>query len=274
MDIYAAYSMQEATDGFDGQPRYWCDRQFSVLSDAVLCFITLGRGTEESYLSSPSDVVWKPSRIEDTPSGKYSWLPRAVREVYDHSASRQIRRHHVFVRTFDMASFLYVGEAHLGSYGTSTAGGVVSREACFSLNQKLPRDLWLRFGGYSGWRIEANHKRHIVDFGDLHSLDRLLGQFDTETYSHLCMTRYEEDSLTIFTNADCAWLMYLREPEDSGLYVDNPARGEETAEFECSCGISLEYPASSTVSLMDAAEIARQFFESGELPDDIEWIGA
>jgi hypothetical protein len=38
-----------------------------------------------------------------------------------------------------------------------------------------------------------------------------------QEFAHLQMTRYEEDSLTIHTNARRGWLMYLRFPADNGL---------------------------------------------------------
>jgi hypothetical protein len=85
------------------------------------------------------------------------------------------------------------------------------------------------------------------------------------------MTRYEEDSLTIYTNPSRAWLVYQREPDDSGLYLDDPTFGVGQEHFQCLCGISLDFPARQTVSHAQAAEIARHFFAHGKLPTSRGW---
>jgi len=59
------------------------------------------------------------------------------------SERQRIKEHHVFLRLPGDESFLYAGKAHLGSYSAA--------EANFTLNEKLPRDEWLRLGGYPGW---------------------------------------------------------------------------------------------------------------------------
>jgi hypothetical protein len=266
--------MKDAIAGFNGQSQLWCDNQFAVLPDVVLGFITLGKSTDVSHLASSSTVIWKPGRIDYAPSDEYSWLPTDVREVFSRSATNvvRLRRHHLFVRPVDTADFVYAGEAHLGSYGGPQDTSVVgNREARFTLNKKLPRDIWLKCGGYDGWRLDVNHQDHVLAAGDDAALDELLRQLEVNDFSHLCMTRYEEDSLTIHTNAKCAWLMYLREPADCGLYLNDPARGDDEEHFRCTCGISLEFPSSQTISHTQAAQVARHFFRSGQLPSDLEW---
>jgi hypothetical protein len=87
------------------------------------------------------------------------------------------------------------------------------------------------------------------------------------------MTRYEEDSLELFTNSERGWLMYIRKPGDSGLYVA-AATDEEDAEehFRCDCGIDLEFPRSHTLPLNKAAEVVTAFFRSGALPEFVAWV--
>lgn len=251
----------------------WCDDQFAVLPDAVLAFITFGESPGESHLSSPSTAIWKPSRIDYAPLDEFPWLPTDVREVFDRSGPKivRLRRHHILVRPNGTQDFVYAGEAHLGSYGGPSDNSVGNREARFTLNDKLPREVWLECGGFSGWQIDVNHKDHVIAQGDSAKVDELLGQLGDQDYSHLCMTRYEEDSLTIHTNPKRAWLMYLREPADCGLYLDNPALGDDEEHFECVCGISLEFPLSQTVSHFEATQIARHLFKTGDLPSDVEW---
>ena len=71
-----------------------------------------------------------------------------------------------------------------------------------------------------------NHVESIVAENDQTAFDRILDELTAKDYSHLTLTRYEDDSLQIFTNPNSAWIMYLREPDDSGLYLNDPTRGD------------------------------------------------
>src|SRR5690606_6459426 len=125
----------------------------------------------------------------------------------------------------------------------------------FSLKKKLPREIWLECGGYNGWHVEANHRDQVLHQQEVDKFDKILAQLGGQDYSHLYMTRYEQDSLTIHTNPTRAWLMYLREPADAGLYVSDPQLGDDEEYFECVCGISLEFPRNQTVLHFEAASI-------------------
>lgn len=273
LSLHATYSIDNAIAGLGGRGTSLCDDQFVVLHDAVLCFVTLANSTEGSQVPSPSEVVWKPERLDYAPMDEVTWLPRDVREVFDRSGRevRRLRRHHVFVRSTDMQEFVYAGEAHLGSYGGPSGNGTGNREALFTLNTKLPRETWIRCGGYLGWQIDVNHQEPVMTDSDLNTFDELVVHLNNQDYSHLVMTRYEEDSLTIYTNPVRAWLMYLREPDDCGLYLNDPLLGDYEEHFECVCGISLDFPARQTVSHSQAIQIAREFFQTGTLPSDVTW---
>ena len=99
-------------------------------------------------------------------------------------------------------------------------------------------------------------------------LDRVVAQ----PHGHLVLTRYEEDSLDLFTNQERGWLMYLREPGDSGLYVAAMNdEGDSDEHFTCDCGIDLEFPRSRTLPLKKAADVVAAFFRSGTLPEFVSW---
>ncbi len=275
IELHQRCSVEQALAAFVGQPRLYCDGQYAVLDEAVLCLFTVGADRPGPHQPAPSAGIRKtaPASV----AGHGDWLPEPVREVYDHSGDevKQIRRHHVFVRAVDEEDYCYAGEAHLGSYGGSygTDDSPPDVEADFSLQHRLPLEQWLRCGGYTGWLVtledaEGDH----VEIGDEEAFDELLAELATREASHMSMTRYEEDSLSIYTNAACAWLMYLREPDDSGLCLDDPARGDADEHFCCDCGIDLEFPARQTVSRERAMGIARHYFRTGGLPADEDWV--
>jgi len=222
----------------------------------------------------PSSVVWKPSRLDYAPSEKYAWLPDRVWEVWG-PRGKSIRQHHLFLRPPTAERFHYAGTAHLGSIsGPTTGDAPAERSVGFSLNHKLPGEAWLRLGGFAGWQVEVNHQTHHVNQGDLPAFRKLVAQMPRRKFSHLSMTRYEEDSLTVHTNPRRGWLMYLRHPADGGVYPrDREYAGDPDAEefFECTCGIELEFPAAQTLPRELALRAAEEFFATGELPRCVYW---
>lgn len=273
--LHRSYPYEQAIKSFGGSSscQVVCDGQFAILEKDVLCFAKIGDSSGEPYFCSPSTFVWKPQRLDYDPSdSEFPWLPRAAREVWHPESRKKLKEHHIFVKNKDEEDFFYVGSAHLGSYGGILGQGNMS--ATFTLFEKLPRDIWLQLGGYSGWLVDINHRTHWLDKNDLETFDCLLEKIPQQEFSHLSMTRYEEDSLHVNTNSQRGWLMYLREPADSGVYVDDKTseysnKADEV--FECTCGISLELPYKQTVSVEDAMLVAREFFISGQLSNVVSW---
>lgn len=274
------YTSPEAVAAFGGDKNVevFRDGQFVVLPTVVLCFVTIGQSFDEPHVSSPSRVVWRPKLgTERAHPDDDDWLPEKVREVWDRSGPqvRKLRTHHVFIRTPADERFFYAGEAHLGSYGsTRTTNGEWGLAANFSLSRKLPRDVWLKLGGYPGWLVEVNHQCHRIEAGDRQGFERLVGELSRGEFSHLCMTRYEEDSLTVHTNARRGWLMYLRDPADGGIYTrdlnySGPANTEEV--FRCVCGIDLDFEAAQTLPRELAKQAVIEFFQTGRLPECVHW---
>lgn len=272
------YSAGDAVAAFGGGNLFesFYEGRFVVLPSAILCFVTVGQTIDEPHVPSPSQVVWRPN-LGTQPASHDEWLPEKVREVWDRSGKpiRKIRDHYIFLRTPADDGYFYAGGAHLGSYGsTRTRSGEWGLAANFSLDHKLPREVWLKLGGYAGWLVEVNHQCHRVDAHDLAAFERLVGELTSHEFSHLCMTRYEEDSLTAHTNATRGWLMYLRFPGDNGVYTrqldySGPLEAEEY--FRCACGIELEFPAAQTLPRELAGQAAVEFFQTGQLPRCVHW---
>jgi hypothetical protein len=274
--LHATYSVEEAIASFDstGAAELVCDRQFVILPTAVLCMATVGDPATRPHLSSPSHLVWRPRRIDYAPFDDRPWLPSEVREVWGPDR-RKIKEHHMFLRLPSDESFFYAGKAHLGSYTEPRSGSTPSqRSADFFLSEKVPRSVWLRLGGYPGWLIEINHRDERLDSGDLGALRQLMAELPRQEFSHLSMTRYEEDSLTLHTNVRRGWLMYKRDPEDAGLYTSDPAyTGDHQARemFRCVCGVELDFPADQTLPRDLAMRTAEEFFTAEELPRSTHW---
>jgi hypothetical protein len=249
-----------------------CDGQFVVFPHAVLCFATVGNPDSQPFLGTPMSFVWKPARLDYVPADEIPWLPTPAREVWGPDRE-SIKEHYIFLRTTDDERYYSIGTAHLGSWG-GPKGDVA---AGLSLNTKVPRDLWLKLGGYPGWEVEVNHKIVRLDADEVAGFRSLLGKVSRRKLGHLRKTRCEEDLLTIHTNASRGWLMYLRAPADGGLYTrDVEYAGDPMAEefFVCDCGIDLEFPVEQTLPRSRAIEVVEEFFVSGELPLSVPWAAS
>lgn len=272
---YTSAELVAAFGGNAGSERL-CDGEFILLPRVVLGLVTLGDAAKEPHVSGPSDLVWRPRRLNYDRFDHLPWFPKKVREVYDYSQTpiKALREHHVALRTQADEKYIYGGRAHLGSYASVRGKDPTKLSANFTLNTKLPRDVWLKFGGYPGWYVELNHNKHHVNAGDLPAFERLAQQLTSQKFSHLGMTRYEEDSLNVHANARRGWLMYLTNPADPGIYArDREFKGDSDTEevFQCVCGIDLEFPESETVPRELATRAVLEFFRTGELPHCVDW---
>lgn len=263
--LHKLYTYDEAITSFGNEtlPEFFCHNDFVVLPKAVICLVTIGDPNIAPFLPSPSSLIWKRPDFR-------VWLPKKVSEVWDRSQSKVKRQkdHHIFLRLPENETYFYAGSAHLGSYGGQ------DYSASFSLNHKLPREAWLRYGGYAGWHVEVSHVSHRVEKGDLSEFRRIAEELSDQEFAHLSLTRYEEDSLTLHTNKHRGWLMYLRNPADGGLYTHDLGYGGDPKAnevFRCVCGIGLDFPARQTLPRERALMVAEEFFVMGELPCSVPW---
>jgi hypothetical protein len=267
--LHRRFTIDEAVAAFEpaGTAEFLCDHQFVIFPKAILCMATVGDPAKQTHVSSASHVVWKPGQIDDMTLDQRWSVHDKVTEAWG-SERQRIKEHHVFLRLPGDESFLYAGKAHLGSYSAA--------EANFTLNEKLPRDEWLRLGGYPGWLVDVSNRSERIDPGDLDAFQRLLAEIAGQEFSHLSMTRFEEDELTVHTNARRGWLLYQRDPADYSFCGRDPTEtglGEADELFRCGCcGIVLNCSADHTVPRDLAIRVAEHFFTVGELPRTLRWL--
>jgi hypothetical protein len=267
LNLHERCTIEQAVAAFEpaAPAEFLCEQQFIVLDKAVICMATVGDPATQPHLSSASCVIWKSDRIGDIPRDERWYLHDKITDAW--VPNRQIRKeHHVFLRLPTEERFFYAGKAHLGSWSAT--------EANFTLNQKLPREKWLRLGGYPGWLIDVSHRSERVDNGDLAKFRRLAREVAGPEFSHLSMTRFEEDVLTLSTNARRGWLMYQLDPADcfySGCDPDFAGDHQVEELFRCDCGIQMDCSADHTVPRDKAMRIVEEFFVTGELPRTLRW---
>jgi hypothetical protein len=269
LTLHHSYTIDEAVAAFApaGDAEFLLDQQFVILPKAVLCMATVGDPAAQPHVSSASRVVWKPGRIDDVPLAR-RWDAHDKITDAGGPGRKGTKEHHVFLRLPGEPRFLYVGKAHLGSGSAA--------EANFTLNEKLPRNEWLRLGGYPGWLIDLHDRSERVDIGDLDAFRRLTAEMAGREVSNLRMTRFEEDLLDVYTNARRGWLLYQRDPAEFSYCGRDPAEtglGGDDEEFRCGCcGIVLNASADHTVPRDLAIRVAEHFFTVGELPRTLRWL--
>lgn len=272
--LYERYTSDEALAAFGNsetaEPA--CDGQFVVLPAAVLCLATVGNSPTDPSLGTPSSFCWRPGRLDYDRSDEVPWLPTSVRDVWGPNRE-QLKEHHLFLRATGDEHFVYVGTAHLGSWGNNGIPG--DEVAGFSLNVKLPRDVWLHLGGYTGWCATLNHQDpRYLDTDDLAGFQRLVDELPRQENSHLELTRYEEDRLFVALNSRRGWISYQRPFRSFGIHVldaDSSSDPESVEGFWCDCGLELEVPAAHTITHEACLRAAVEFFQTGELPRCVRW---
>jgi len=250
----------------DGSAELARDDQFVLTDTAVLCFATVTGTPNTTNVPMPSRVEWMCEYAMKPPDRFIDVYNRSVRPVL------KLRTHHVFVRPDGRDDFMYAGPAHLGSYGGSNG---TKWTASFSLNQKLPRELWLQLGGFPAWSIDCEHETYQLGPADAEPFERLLAGAWRQEFWHMSLTRYDEDELSIFTNGARAWVSHGSEPGLTDVVAQVPGEAivddDAMESFRCTCGIELEFPVIHTVPLEAGLVAVDNYFKTGELSETVHW---
>jgi hypothetical protein len=178
--LYESYTVKKAVAAF-GDPaaaKFYCDRQFAVVKRATLCFATMGDPDTGTKMQSPSLVVWKPGRLDYHPKAREPWLPSPLTRCVERNGG-YVPLHHMFLRAPGDRQVVYAGIAELPMFGDIPENGRVQQSAHFYLDSKLPRDLWLRLGGYPGWLVGFNNTQQRFAADDVAGFERLLADVPT-----------------------------------------------------------------------------------------------
>ena len=88
------------------------------------------------------------------------------------------------------------------------------------------------------------------------------------------MSAEKGNSLSLLSNGDTAWLMYLRFQGDTGYRSYNSAHAgpaDVKTVFVLSNGQRDEYPLSWCIPVREACKALEEFFETGSRPASISW---
>lgn len=272
--LHRSYSLREALRQFPagrrllplaGRFRSEWDGQLHVSTEHAVLFCTLGSPESRPHLVEPTQLLFRPDRKCQVENGGSGWIPPALTD-----REREDPFTHLFARAEGDEEYIYLGRGHLWMY--NGAEDYRQQEAHFELSEKPPREIWLRLGGYAGWKVEVDHQALYLASDDVEGLQACLNRLRAVPDSHLTMRRYEGDELTVYTNETLGYVSLstptLEVSSREAVYAGDP---EAVADFTCGCGIGLEYPRGWAIPKEDALGAAAHFFRTAEPADWITW---
>jgi hypothetical protein len=281
LSLYQSCTAEQAVAAF-GDPadaELLCDRQFAVLPRATLCFATMGDPDTGTKLLTPSKVAWKPARLDYHPDDPRPWLPERLTVCVERDGA-WLPLHHMFLRAPGDQEFIYAGIAHLPMFGEIPENGRIQHSAHFFLDAKLPRELWLRLGGYADWLVCFNNTTRRFADDDVAGFEQLLAGVPTTPGNwEVTLTGYEEQRLAIQFSDKRARLSYRplhwpkRLGDEEGVEAWDPDCPEpRRREFFGKDGeIDVVYAAVRTVPRELAVRAAVEHFRTGRLPECVRW---
>ena len=266
LQLYRIYTPREAADLLaEGAAVQWLwGEQLALAQHAAALFAAVGSPEAASHFRTPAAFRFRPGAPFRVEPAEFGWMPAAL------AGSGRGPRIELFVR--DDGGYCYVGPATLAMY--TGAGDFRHQYADLELTSRLPRERWIRYGGYPGWKMTVAHEDHLLEPGDEAGVAALLERTNGDADLHLSLTRYDRDRLTLLANGELAYISYQNEWGGEEL-SRNPAYDpdtEEIAPFFCNCGTALDMPLCYVVSREASLEAVREFFRTGVRPETIDWF--
>jgi hypothetical protein len=226
----------EALERWLGPHARWeLDRQALVTDERVVWICA----PPEVELLDAETIAWHAARqYEARRRGFDAFVPAPLR--------REPRAELHLVGTSTSGALAYLGPAHLASYGRS--GYASHGEASFHLLHRIPRELWLRLGGFPDIRLEGNGVRDNLEAAAVRAaVADLLAAAAT---GELWLRRWTGEALTVLFEPERAFVMELSGIGDVGSVACDPLRSGERrpVAFTLSNGQVDEWPHEATVS--------------------------
>jgi hypothetical protein len=281
LSLYSSYTVKRAVAEF-GDPvaaQFFCDRQFAVVRRKTLCFATMGDPERGTKVMAPSTVAWKPARLDYHPERREPWFPAPLTRLVGRNGA-WLPLHHMFLRCRGDRRFVYAGIAEMQTFGDIPDNGRVQQAAHFFLDAKLPRDLWVRLGGYAGRLVKFNDTQRRFALKDVTAFEeQLLASIPAPpAYLELTIDGYEEHWFKARFNARRAFLQFVpggeRRIRESGL----ACMALESFDPTCPTPVQREffgheqcYVAVQTVPREMGIRAAVEHFRTERLPECIRW---
>jgi hypothetical protein len=203
------------------------------------------------YFLRPNEFYWD-SRLRHWTAGDPAFDPRGDANL----GGQEIQ---LFVAPRAEAGdgyYAFVGAGKVDAF-TLPYGGEERLMVC-SVEPKLPKELWMRFGGYGGWLMTVGEQEFEVrGYADAASQWR--------PGSDLFLTRYDGDELHAFVNEkDEAAISYRKDIASGQIFSGRYDSNEEGAiTFPWGRGEEITFSRSEVISRAAALQIIRSLLDMG-----------
>jgi hypothetical protein len=214
----------------------------ALVSDEMVVWIC---APPEAELIDAETVAWMAARRYKPRSRSFdAFVPAPLREQRPADL-------HLVGRT-TAGALAYLGPAHLAAYGVS--GHESHGGARFHLPHRLPRELWLRLGGFPDIRLEAKGVRDDLDAGEARTA--VAGALADAATGEIWLSRWTGEALTVLFEQERAFVMDLAGHDHAGSVACDPRCSGERRPlaFTLSNGQVDEWPLEATVSHAQALD--------------------
>jgi hypothetical protein len=248
----------EALERWAGRQARWKLGHQVLVTDEIVVWIC---APPEVELIDAETVVWRASR-------RYTARWRGFDAFVPVVLRREPRAQLHLVGTATDSALNYLGPAHLAAYGRSAHRS--HGEATFHLGARIPRELWLRLGGFAGVHVEANGVGEDVEVAAVRGA--VADVLASSATGELWLRHWTGEALTVLFEAERAFVMELSGHGDVGLVACDPLRsGERQAvAFTLSNGQVDEWPLEATVT-RDQALDAAAGWAAGQRTESLLW---
>jgi hypothetical protein len=263
-DLYGEY-LDSSLNGLFGDNLLFNDNRsrFAITEHGLVGAVEIGIApswwnedveAEYSYFFSPNTFFWLPSKAQLA-----TWQQTCPRLDRKKAFRENSKNCHLIVRAHSTEPWLYVGKARF--YTAGSVNGVEWKYG-FRISPRLPRDVWMKFGGYTRWLVIIGREQlQVSKPSDILSiLKNEWGQTSTE----LNITRYEGDSMVAFANeSGMSVVGYDDSKHEFTSYDPDRENSSETVVFRRAGQPGHEVSVSRVIPKDAAIQIITEFLQSG-----------
>jgi hypothetical protein len=185
----------EALERWIGPHARWELGRQALVTDEMVVWIC---GPPEVELINAETIEWHAARrYKPRWRGYDAFVPAPLR--------REPRAELHLVGADANGTLTYLGPAHLSAFGRS--GYESDGEASFHLFERLPRELWLRLGGFADVRLEGNGVRKNLKAAEVRTAAAEL--LTASATGELWLRRWSGEVLTVLFEPERAFVMDL-----------------------------------------------------------------
>jgi hypothetical protein len=166
---------------------------------------------------------------------------------------------HLFVHQAAGQPYYYIGKGQLTGSGPQPTGSLL---LLYHIEPRLPREAWLRFGGYDGWLVRIGRNEHIVPshIDGIRLVANQWGRISAE----IQVTRYDGDLLqAVINDADQAVVSYLKDSVCPEKFSGTFDPGAEVLSLRRENGDTWDVPVTTVVTRHEALKIIESYMATG-----------